>query len=108
MELHGKQVILTRIEFFENSIFIPLLLSFIEGPDLPKTLESHSSLAHENELIVLGGESEEGYSTSVYKMSCSNGTFSNWTEMEVHLKTPRMDFVASFIPNDLINKNDII
>ena len=83
-----------------------MLLSFIEGPELPKKLHGHSSLTLENELIVLGGLSYTGgfhYSSSVYKMSSNNGQFSKWIEMEVQLKTPRAWFVASFIPNDSIS-----
>ena len=76
----------------------------IEGPKLPKTLVGHSSLTLGNELIVLGGQSNTDYllSASVYKLSCDNGIFSNWIEMEVELKTPRAWFVASFIPNNSI------
>ena len=54
----------------------------------------------------MGGQSDTGglhYSSSVYKMSCANGQFSQWIEMEVQLKTPRYSFVASFIPNNLID-----
>ena len=36
-------------------------------------------------------------------MSCDDGRFSEWIEMEVKLKSPRAWFVASFIPNDLID-----
>ena len=85
---------------------IHFLLSFIKGPELPKTLHGHSSVTLENELIVLGGLSHTGgfhYSSSVYKMSLSNGEFSKWIEIEARLKTPRAWFVASFIPNDLIS-----
>ena len=85
---------------------IHFLLSFIEGPKLPKTLHGHSSVTLENELIVLGGLSHTGgahFSSSIYKMTLSNGIFSKWIEMEARLKTPRAWFVASFIPNDLIS-----
>ena len=80
------------------------MLCFIEGPKLPKTLVGHSSLTLGNELIVLGGQSntDDLLSASVYKLSCDNGIFSNWIEMEVELKTPRAWFVASFIPNNSI------
>ena len=89
---------------------IKWLLSFIEGPDLPNYLFGHSSVTLDNELIVLGGRHytclptcEWSYSSSVYKISCDDGRFSEWIEMEVKLKTPRAYFVASFIPNDLID-----
>ena len=83
------------------------MLCFIEGPKLPKTLVGHSSLTLGIELIVLGGQSDTDsdhylQSASVYKLSCDNGIFSNWIEMEVELKTPRAWFVASFIPNNSI------
>ena len=81
------------------------MLSFIEGPDLPNLLYGHSSVTLDNELIILGGVdgSKWTYSSSIYKMSCDDGRFTRWIEMEVKLKTPRMWFVASFIPNDLID-----
>ena len=75
---------------------------------MPIGLEGHSSLTLGNELFVLFGfgasdTSEEHYSNAVYKMSCNDGIFSNWTELNVQLKTPRDQFVASFIPNELID-----
>ena len=84
------------------------MLSFIEGPDLPKYLFGHSKVTLDNQLIILGGSgsvdlSEWTYSSSIYKISCDDGRFSEWIEMEVKLKTPRAWFVASFIPNDLID-----
>ena len=85
---------------------IKYLLSFIEGPDLPKLLYGHSSVTLGKELIILGGKHGaclSCYSSSIYKMSCDDGRFSRWIEMEVKLKTPRAWFVASFIPNDLID-----
>ena len=80
---------------------------FIEGPKLPEALSGHSSFALGNELILLGGQANTGsalhFSPFIYKMSCNNGTFSEWIEMEVELKIPRSFFVASFIPNYLID-----
>ena len=71
---------------------------------MPKTLYGHSSFTLGNELIVLGGKLDlNTFSSSVYKMSCRNGEFSTWTEMDIQLKTPRGYFVASFIPNNLID-----
>ena len=95
-----KSNIFKSIELYQQ------LHSFIEGPDLPKDLEGHSSLTLGNELIVLFGKSRTGglhFSSSVYKISCNNGIYSNWTELKVQLKTPRYQFVASFIPNELID-----
>ena len=76
----------------------------IVGPDLPQALYEHSSVTRGNELILLGGGSNKkfGESSSVYKMSCNNGQFSKWTEMDVQLKIARSEFVASFIPNSLL------
>ena len=86
---------------------IHLFLSLIQGPIFPKALQGHSSLTLGNDLIVFGGLSDASggwhYSSSIYKMSCNNGQFSQWIELEVQLKTPRGWFVASFIPNDLID-----
>ena len=68
---------------------------------MPKKLKVHLSLTQGNNLIVLGGRSSTGgdhYSTSIYKLTCMSGQFT-WEEMDVKLKTGRMDFVADFIPN---------
>ena len=66
---------------------------------MPKTLGGHSSLTFGNDLIVLGGESNDNnYSSSVFKLSCKNGIF-NWEELDVKLQIPRRSFVASLIPN---------
>ena len=92
-----------------NEIFLKILSWFhdflkIVGPDLPKALYEHSTVTRGNELILLGGGSDKKYgeSSSVYKMSCNNGQFSKWTDMDVQLKIARSEFVASFIPNSLI------
>ena len=83
------------------------MLAFITGPELPKKLWGHSSLTLGHELILVGGKStfigSLHYSSSLYKMSCNNGILSDWIEVEAHLKLPRYDFVASFIPNNLID-----
>ena len=66
---------------------------------MPKTLAGHSSLTQGNDLIVLGGySSPEGYSASIYKLTCISGNFT-WEEMDVKLQTARNLFVADFIPN---------
>ena len=89
---------------FEN---FELLISFISGPALPKTLYGHSSLSQGNyksqgnDSFVLGGYSSTGgghLSSSVFKFSCHNGIL-QWEEMEVKLQKAREHFVADFIPN---------
>ena len=78
-----------------------MLLSFISGPALPKTLARHSSLSLGNDLIVVGGySSSDGYhySSSIYKLTCMSGQFT-WEEMDMKLQTARDQFVADFIPN---------
>ena len=79
-----------------------MLLFFISGPALPKTLAWHSSLTRGNDLIVVGGlDSEIGggqTSSSIYKLTCKNGQFT-WEELDVKLQTARYAFVADFIPN---------
>ena len=63
-------------------------------------LEGHLSLTQENDLIIIGGYSETGYShysSLLYKFKCKNGSF-EWSEMRVQLKIPRSEFVASLIP----------
>ena len=67
---------------------------------MPKILHGHSSLTLGNDLIVLGGVTLDAsgthYSSTVFKLSCKNGQFSDWIEMEVKLQRPREGFVASF------------
>ena len=78
-----------------------MLLSFISGPALPKTLAWHSSFTQGNDLIVVGGTSNSGgihYSSSIYKLTFNNGQL-KWEELEVKLQTTRRYFVADFIPN---------
>ena len=76
-----------------------MLLSFISGPTLPKTLVYHSSLTQDNDLIVVGGYSSTGgHSSSIFKLTCNNVQFT-WEEMDVKLQTARDLFVADFIPN---------
>ena len=63
----------------------------------------HSSLTYGNDLIVLGGYTADlsgtHFSSSVFRLSCKNGQFSDWIEMEVKLQRPRSSFLASFIPH---------
>ena len=79
-----------------------MLLSFVSGPALPKTLAGHSSLTQGNDLIVVGGSTSTGYtgdySASIFKLSCISKKFS-WEELDVKLQTEREYFVADFIPN---------
>ena len=71
---------------------------FFEGPELPKSINGHSSVTQGSNLIVIGGEQYgEVYPSELYKLTLENKQF-EWSEMNVHLKTPREQFVASLIP----------
>ena len=69
---------------------------------MPKKLSSHSSVTRDSNLIVIGGRISEGsnpeYSSALYELSLKNKQF-EWREMNVQLKTPKGDFVASLIPS---------
>ena len=78
---------------------------FFEGPNLPIKLQRHSCVTHGSDLIIIGGTSWkettnqwiEYYSSSLFKLKYQNGSF-EWSEMKVHPKLPRGDFVAALIP----------
>ena len=75
-----------------------LFLLLIEGPNLPKRLQGHSSVTQGSDLIVISGEDGDGiFSSNLYKLSLKNKKF-EWSEMNVQLKTPRSQFVTSLIP----------
>ena len=79
---------------------------FFEGPKLPRTLEGHSCVTQGADLIVISGGSateantageEYRVSSNLYKLKLKNGQF-EWSIMNVKLKIPRQQFVASLIP----------
>ena len=70
---------------------------FFEGPKLPKRLKGHSCVTQGNEMIVIGGYSDSGLSSDLFKLTLENGQF-EWTTLDVKLNTPRAYFVASLIP----------
>ena len=70
---------------------------------MPIGLEGHSMVSWQNDAIVLGGRSSSGYSSSLYKLSCHNGTFT-WKEMQPKMKTGRKGFVATLVPDHFVDK----
>ena len=57
----------------------------------------------QNDAIVLGGKGSVGYSSSLYKLFCHNGTFT-WEEMQPKMKTARSAFVATLVPDHFVDK----
>ena len=81
------------LSLFNNRCFL------FEGPTLPRKLEGHSSVTQGSNLIVIGGApSNNDYLSDLYKLTLNNNQYS-WSEMDVKLKIPRREFVASLIPN---------
>ena len=67
---------------------------------MPKKLDGHSSVTQGSNLIVIGGSvngSDSRYSSDLYKLTVNNNQY-RWSEMDVKLKNPRKNFVASLIP----------
>ena len=71
---------------------------------MPIGLNGHSMVSWQNDAIVLGGERSSGslYS-SLYKLSCHNGTFT-WEKMQPKMKIERTDFVATLIPDHFVDE----
>ena len=70
---------------------------------MPIGLKGHSMVSWQNDAIVLGGERSSGDSSSLYKLSCHNGTFT-WEEMQPKMKTARDTFVATLVPDHFVDK----
>ena len=69
---------------------------------MPIGLAGHSMVSWQNDAIVLGGTRSGGCSSSLYKLSCHNGTF-NWEEMQPKMKTARAEFVATLVPDHFVD-----
>ena len=70
---------------------------------MPIGLEGHSMVSWQNDAIVLGGErSGARYSSSLYKLSCHNGTF-KWEEMQPKMMIARYAFVATLVPDHFVD-----
>ena len=74
------------------------------GPYLPIPLYSHSTVATENSLVVIGGYSTD-YSKNLFELTCSE-TGCKWKEMDHKLKIGRAYFVAMMVPDTLTNCED--
>ena len=74
------------------------------GPYLPIPLYSHSMVATENSLVVIGGYSTD-YSKNLFELTCLE-TGCKWKEMDHKLKIGRAYFVAMMVPDTLTNCED--
>ena len=63
---------------------------------MPMVLAWHSSFTLGNDLIVIGGNTGQYRSSSIYKLTLNFWAFeqSTWEELEMKLQTARSDFVA--------------
>ena len=59
----------------------------------------------DNEIYVIGGEADDlGYQSVIYRMVCdSNSEFTEcaWKELKQKIQTPRCQFTAMLIPDEL-------
>ena len=69
---------------------------------MPKQLYGHGSVKLGVDFVVIGGKNYvQGYSSSLYKMSCYNH-YCIWDTMHQTLKNPRAFFVAMTVPKESV------
>ena len=67
------------------------------------SLEGHSMVNTQGNLVVIGGQSgQDDYLSSLYQLSCYNG-YCQWQEMKQTLKTARSQFVAMTVPENYVD-----
>ena len=76
------------------------------GPDLPIPLFGHGMVKYGTDQVVMGGFSCGSLSSSFYQLSVEDGLF-KWEKMKLELKTPRRNFVAMTIPDNIFKVSGI-
>ena len=71
------------------------------GPELPQTLYKHSMVTQNNQVYVIGGETKQGYQSTIYRMECSELLECHWQELTQKIQTPRCQFTAMLVPDEL-------
>ena len=78
---------------------------FAEGPYLPKHIHAHQMVSIGYDLLVIGGfVLNEGYTSKLYKLSCSNQVC-KWEHLSKELQLHRGYHVAIALPDDFVDCN---
>ena len=74
--------------------------TILSGPKLPKALRGHDMVSYEYSIVAIGGYASEegGYLNTLYQLECVG---CSWKKLEQTLKTPRSNFVAMLIPDEM-------
>ena len=70
---------------------------------MPISLIQHGMVNYGTDLVVMGGCSMGGFSSSFYLLFAENGIFKWGRIMKPKLQIPRDSFVAMIIPDDLVD-----
>ena len=54
-----------------------------------------------NQVYVIGGETKQGYQSTIYRMECSELLECHWQELTQKIQTPRCQFTAMLVPDEL-------
>ena len=81
-------------------------LTWIIGPEMPNAINDASGIAAPDgkSFYFVGGNNwdRSGYEDAIYKLQCRN-TNCTWTKMFQELKVARQEFVATFLPDSMVN-----
>ena len=89
-----------NISLTKSCIFCNLSI----GPELPIPLVWHSMIEYGNDLIVMGGFSENSPVKSIYRISCELWSC-EWTKMKQTLSYDRASFVSIPLPHSIVTCN---
>ena len=91
--------------FSSTEIFDVKSLIWTAGPELPVPLYKHSMVTFDDKVYVIGGEAGDlGYQSLIYRMDCDSNsdlTTCAWKELKQKIQTPRCQFTAMLIPDEL-------
>ena len=72
------------------------------GPNLPKRLDGHQMLRIGHDLLVIGGNDNNGeHSGSLFTLSC-HFNLCQWETLKEELEIPRAYFAAMVVPSDFV------
>ena len=104
----GKTLVIAAGGLYRKSteIFVVGSQKWIRGPDLPYNIGSAAGVTTPDgkNFLFIGGYNDdtEQKEDSVYKLQCYNLNC-EWTKMDQKLRFARRNFVASFVPDSLLN-----
>ena len=74
------------------------------GPALPRALWSHSMVEVEENLYIIGGDSDDDTLKEIHKLTCISGSCS-WSTLTQQLKEERTNVVAIPVMESFCNSN---